>query len=94
MKYEVGVCIQTGWIVWINGPYPCGAWNDLRVAREALIFELDENEYYLADSGYCDGNQYSVTPTGRYDFSDCQKTAARARHETINSRLKNFDILK
>lgn len=31
VRYEVAVCIQTGWIVWINGPYPCGAWPDIKI---------------------------------------------------------------
>ena len=25
VRYEIGICIKTGWIVWINGPFPCGA---------------------------------------------------------------------
>ena len=94
MRYEVGICIQTGWIVWINGPYPCGEWPDLRIARESIIYELDDNEFFLADGGYHDRNQYSVTPTGGNQFSDRQKAVARARHESINKSLKSFDILK
>jgi len=34
LRYEIGICIVTGWIVWINGPFPCGpfpcgAWPDM-----------------------------------------------------------------
>ena len=28
LRYEIGVCIKTGWIVWVNGPFPAGAWPD------------------------------------------------------------------
>ena len=27
--YEVGVCVQTGLIVWINGPFAAGKYNDI-----------------------------------------------------------------
>ena len=29
--YEVGVCIQTGLIVWINGPFAVGKYNDITI---------------------------------------------------------------
>lgn len=33
VRYEVGVCIATGDIVWISGPFRCGV-NDLTGSRE------------------------------------------------------------
>jgi hypothetical protein len=93
VHYEIAVCIQTGWIVWINGPFPCGT-PDLCIARSALIFELDDNEKYLADGGYKDGNQFSVTPTGNHTGIDRMKSLARARHECINSLFKKYGILE
>ena len=27
--YKVGICLQTGWIVWWNGVFPCGNYPDL-----------------------------------------------------------------
>ena len=24
LRYEIGMCIQTGDIVWVNGPFKCG----------------------------------------------------------------------
>ena len=90
VRYEVAICIQTGEPVWINGPFPCGSWNDLRIARSALVDALDPGEYYLADGGYRDGNQWSVTPSGHHRFDDRQKSVVRARHETYNKRLKDW----
>jgi hypothetical protein len=49
LRYEIAICIQTGEPVWINGPFPCGSWPDLRIARNALVDALDAGEYYLAD---------------------------------------------
>lgn len=94
MRYEVGICIATGWIVWIHGPFPCGAWPDLRIARDALIYSLDEYEYYLGDGGYSDGNQYSETPNGLHDFDQRQKATVHARHETVNKRFKQWGALR
>jgi hypothetical protein len=88
LRYEIAICIQTGVPVWINGPFPCGSWPDLRIARNALVDALDAGEYYLADGGYRDGNQYSVTPTGLHNFDDRQKAVVRARHESLNKRYK------
>jgi len=31
VQYKVAVCIQTGNIVWINGPYPCRQWPDIKI---------------------------------------------------------------
>ena len=31
LRYEVALCLKTGDIVWINGPYEPGIWNDLQI---------------------------------------------------------------
>ena len=51
---------------------------------------VDDDEQMLADSGYNDGKQYFRMPTGRHNYQDKQATAARERHETINTCLKKF----
>jgi DDE superfamily endonuclease len=97
LKYEVGVCIQTGWIVHVNGPYPCGRWHDLTVARDDLCYKLAasefEDEMALADGGYQDGYEFFETPTGHNNADQRMKAQARARHETINRKLKQWGIL-
>ena len=94
VRYEVGVAIHTGWVVWINGPFPAGEYSDLTIARQGLIHCLGRNEYYIADGGYVDGNQWSRTPGGRRTYKDRQMAVIRSRHETINSRLKEWVILQ
>jgi len=42
VRHEVDTCIQTVEIVWLNGPCPCGEWSDLHIARDALIYELED----------------------------------------------------
>ena len=53
LRYEVGVCIATGDIVWISGPFRCGI-NDLTVSREGGLLggTLEEGEMVEADCGY------------------------------------------
>ena len=79
--------------MWVNGPFPAGDWPDLRIVRENLIHELLPWEYYIADGGYNDGQQFSITPSGRHEFVDRQRAQARARHETINGRFKFWNSM-
>ncbi len=94
LRYEVGVCIQTGWIVWIHGPIPPGHWPDVNIAHDAIHYEMDCGEKYLADGGYRDAAAgYSETPTGQNNPDQRMKARVQARHETVNRLLKNFGIL-
>ena len=94
VRYEVGVCIQTGWICWVAGPFPAGDFPDLEIFRLYLKDYLDQHERVEADMGY-QGELACRTPT---DF-DCNpqwkimKGKARARHEAINGKFKEFSIL-
>jgi hypothetical protein len=47
----------------------------------------------MADGGYREGGQWSVTPTGRHEFSDRQQAVVRACHESYNKRLKDWGAL-
>jgi DDE superfamily endonuclease len=94
LRYEVGVCIQTGWIVWKNGPYPCGSYPDLTIARDWLHKELQPGEMYVADRGYRDPEGNTLIPTGFAGPLESMMSNTRARHENINARIKNFKILK
>jgi hypothetical protein len=93
VRYEIGLCIQTGWIVWVHGPFMCGRFPDLRIAREKIIHKLKIGEKILADGGYRDGRVHMETPTGLNNPDQRMKKLARARHETVNLRLKIFGIL-
>ena len=94
LRYEIGICIQTGWIVWVNGPYPAGQWQDLSISRDGLNQALKKGEMFVADGGYADSHGWSMTPSGYNTREQYMKAVARARHETVNSRLKLFGILR
>lgn len=98
LRYEVGVCIATGDIVWISGPFRCGM-NDLSVSREGGLLggALKEGEMAEADLAYQGEKWYIKTPVGfhtRTQKEEGMKLSAAARHETINGRLKIFEVLK
>lgn len=90
VRYEVGICIRTGNIVWAHGGVPCGEWPDLRLARNALIEALRPGERVIADRGYNDHN-YFDTPNV---YGGQLMKQILARHETVNGRLKQFCCLK
>jgi len=90
LRYEIGVSIHTGDIVWAHGGYPCGEWSDLRLFRDALIEAIAPGERIVADRGYNDLNFFDF-PNGN---ADIRKKIILARHETVNKRLKQFCCLK
>ena len=95
LRYEVAVCIQTGDIVWFNGPFPCGSWPDLKIFRSGLKEKLLHGEMVEADRGYRGEPTKVRTPNDYVSQTDKKaKKRARARHETINRRLKQFGCLR
>ena len=85
VQYEVAVCIQTGDIVWIHGPFPCGRWPDIKIFRSRLIHKLASKEKVEADRGYRGERSKVRTPDDYYSQVDRRaKRRARARHETVN----------
>lgn len=94
VRYEVAVCLQTGDIVWIHGPFPCGKWPDNKIFQLRLQGMLDEYEMVEADRNYRGMPYHCRTPYDYLNASDKRaKKNARARQETINRRLKQFQIL-
>ena len=87
MRYEIGICIRTGEIVWAHGGLPAGEWPDLKLARNAILDAVGPREMIIADGGYND-RQYFET------LSNPQKEKAiLARHETVNRRVKQFSCM-
>ena len=96
LKYEVGVCIATGHIVWVNGPFRCGE-NDINVARQSIVGKLTEDEMAVADRGYPGEDWHIKTPLPHHARTAKETEmmgGARGRHETVNKRLKIFEVLK
>jgi hypothetical protein len=91
LRYEVGLNIRTGDIVWAFGGFPCGEYPDLVLARQKYTYSIRLDEMTLADDTYKDGD-YFIYPS-RYPATVVQQKLIMARHETVNARLKQFGVL-
>jgi hypothetical protein len=61
VKYEIGISMFSGNIVWINGPQRGGKHDDITILREALKQKLEEEELVEADSGYKGEHMHTKT---------------------------------
>ena len=93
--YEICVCILTGDIVWVNGPFACGLWTDWKIFSEGGLKScLEEGERVEADDGYEAGYpEFVKTKSGIFHGNHDIRNRVRARHETVNKRLKQFSAL-
>ena len=96
LRYKIALCILTGDVCWINGPFPCGQKNDWTIFKSELLNYLDANERVEADDGYSAGDpEFVKTPSGIHhpeEFKDCRRRVM-GRQETINARNKNWGAL-
>lgn len=90
VRYEIGLCIRTGHIVWKHGGYPCGQYPDLKLAREAYIYSVNEGEKTIADKGYKDTKYFILKGNENKNLHK----RIMARHETVNKRINQFFALK
>jgi hypothetical protein len=94
VRYELGVSINTGDIVSLHGPFPCGTYPDITIFRLGLKAMLGPSEKVIADRGYR-GDTKTCTPlNARNEQHSAAMARIRARHETINRRLKKWNSLK
>jgi hypothetical protein len=94
VRYELGVAINTGDIVSLHGPFPCGEYPDITIFRLGLKTMLGPGEKVIADRGYR-GDTKTCTPLDAQNRQHGMAMGrARARHETINRRLKKWNGLK
>lgn len=91
LRYEVGICIGTGHIVWVHGPFPCGRYSDLSIFRLGMKESLLSGEKVVADGGYRDNCCEQLG--GQSSTLSKVYSVVRARHETVNRRLKQFFVL-
>ena len=96
LRYEAAVSILHGDLVWINGPYEPGIYNDIKIFRDALIYELEPGERVEADDGYIGEAPLHVKcpkSIGKKEITAAMSSMVRSRHETINKRFKQWNIL-
>lgn len=54
VRYEIGISIHSGNVVWSTGPYPCGSYPDNVIFQRELKTHLAEDELVITDVGYKD----------------------------------------
>ena len=99
LRYEVGMCIRTSDIVWINGPFLPGVYNDLAMfwSEGGLRDQLEDDERVEADDGYignCPHHCKCPKLMAHREDQKRMKARLRMRHETVNERFKNFNCLQ
>jgi hypothetical protein len=92
LKYEIGINLRTGIMVWVFGGVPCGEYNDLGLSRLSYVEQLRPGELTVTDDGYNDGN-YFMFPRAYPDYAHELKAIAQ-RHETINNLFKRWNVLR
>ena len=95
LRYELATNIQTGDIVHMNGPFLPGLMNDITIFRMGLKQKLEKaGEKCEADAGYKGEINTIRTPDVFISSKDMRaKARARARHETVNGRVKEFKCI-
>ena len=84
-------------IVHFSGPHRCGSKNDVQIFRESLMKKLRPGERVIADAGYVGESRNHVRCPGgiaNHMFNEAAQSDVRHRHETVNSRFKEFNVLK
>ena len=97
LRYEVGVSILGGEIVWVNGPFLPGKYNDHTIFKDhGLLDHLEEGERVEADDGYIFLDpEFTKARSSVFHPEENRglRNTVRARHETINQRMKVFNCL-
>jgi hypothetical protein len=95
-NYEIALSLRESKIVWLNGPYPAGTYNDIKIFRECGLKDKLEvtGKKAIADSGY-QGYPQLISRYNSLDSEEVRefKTRARLRHEKFNGMCKVFECL-
>ena len=97
LRYELGVDIIDGNLVWLEVPFPAGKFTDIPIFWHTRIHHLNPLARVVADDGYVWEASWKVKcPWTRIDSPDnrAMQSNVRSRHETLNGRFKFWEILK
>ena len=96
VQYELAIGILSGDICWINGPFPCGLYNDWTIfSKKGLLSYLEKHERVEADNGYAAGDpEFVKTPGGCFHPEErkAMQNRVMARQETVLNRVKNLQF--
>jgi hypothetical protein len=94
LRYELGVSILGGDLVWIQGPYPAGKYTDIKIFNKVLHHFFDLGEQVEANEGYIRHPDKIKCPqnVGNPAEKWVMQGRVRVRHKTLNGWLRNWGI--
>jgi len=100
LAYEMATAVSTGWIIWLNGPFPA-TWPDNKIFKNALKdMPIPGVEMGVSDIGYRGCQVWIFLPFWRTKKNMENKVPRndlhehiRARHEQTNGRLHNWNCI-
>lgn len=91
LRYEILLFLAKGIIIWVHGPFPCGAWPDLKIFQKKLLFNLFEGEKIVDDRSYRQDKFF--TPDNVSVYQKPVHAHGLSRIEIFNVQLEYFNIL-
>ena len=95
-NYEIGLSLYESKLVWFNGPFKAGEFNDIKMFAEGGLKDKLQStkKMVIADNGYT-GYPTLVSTSNSQDSKEVSKfkVRARQRHEKYNGKLKEFQCL-
>ena len=94
VTYELGVSTCENRLVWINGPHKASK-HDGTIYKEGLRQKIPPGRRVVADKAHRGSKKSVSAPGNSNDGEELRlfKGRARARHESFNSRLKEFNCM-
>lgn len=96
LRHEIALCVLTGDIVWMNGPFPARV-HDMTIFRNSPLSHLDDNERVEADDGYIGEAPCHVKCPKCFTNpreTEAMQARVRMRQETVNTRFKNWGVCR
>jgi hypothetical protein len=88
LRYELGIDILVGNLVWIQGQYSAGKYTDIKFSTRFCVISSSRV------SGSRPTRATAATPTKANPAENrTMQARVRARHKTLNGWLKNWGIL-
>lgn len=89
IPYEVWIINYTWYIGWVNGPFSCGEYPDLKIFKNNLKHHLSQIEEVLKYKRYIDERCVHIIE----ESSPKVSAELRARHGCINGRIMAFGVI-
>ncbi len=95
LRYELGLSILGGDLVWIQGPYPASMYTDIKIFNKVLRHFLNPGERVEVDKGYAGHPDKVKFPANATNPPEnlMMQGRVRSHHEMLNGQLKNWGIL-